>query len=131
MRNILRTIVASALLAVVSQTAMAQQCQLPQKSMNVAELMFGRNIGERFAVTEKRWSQFLAKEITPRFPNGLSVVDASGQWLDADTKRIVHERSKLVMIVLDGSAEAQQKLDEIVIAYKSRFRQQAVGVIVR
>jgi hypothetical protein len=32
---------------------------------------------------------------------------------------------------LDGAADAQQKIDDIVAAYKGRFRQQAVGVIIR
>jgi hypothetical protein len=59
------------------------------------------------------------------------MVDARGQWLDSDTRKIVHERSKLVTIVFDGAADAQGKIDEIVAAYKGRFQQQAVGVIIK
>ena len=55
-------------------------CRAAQKPMVVIDLMFGRNIGGRLGVTEARWSRFLADEITPRFPDGLTVVDASGQW---------------------------------------------------
>jgi Protein of unknown function (DUF3574) len=97
--------------------------------MVVADLLFGRNIGGRLGVTEKRWSQFLAAEITPRFPDGLTVVDAAGQWRDAEKKRIVREPSKLVTIIMP--ADAQEKLDAIVAAYKRRFRQQSVGVVIR
>ena len=111
--------------------ASAQECRLPQKAMSVAELMFGRNIGDKLGVSDTTWARFVATEITPRFPNGFSMVDAQGQWLDSDTKKIVRERSKLVTIVFDGAADAQQKIDDIVAAYKGRFRQQAVGVIVR
>jgi hypothetical protein len=111
--------------------ATAQECRLPQKSMSVAELMFGRNIGDKLGVSDNTWARFVATEITPRFPNGFSMVDAQGQWLDSDTKKIVRERSKLVTIVFDGAADAQQKINDIVAAYKGRFRQQAVGVIIR
>ena len=97
--------------------------------MVVADLLFGRNIGGRLGVTEKRWSQFLATEITPRFPDGLTVVDAAGQWRDAEKNRIVREPSKLVTIIMP--ADAQEKLDAIVEAYKRRFRQQSVGVVIR
>ena len=44
-------------------------------------------------------------------------------------KRIVRERSKLVIIV--AAADAQDKVDAIVDAYKRKFRQQSVGVVVR
>ena len=42
------------------------------------ELMFGRNIGGKVGVTEEQWTEFVAGEITPRFPDGLSVDDALG-----------------------------------------------------
>jgi Protein of unknown function (DUF3574) len=112
-----------------SASAQGVECRLTQKPMVVADLLFGRNIGGRLGVTESRWSQFLAKEITPRFPDGLTVVDASGQWRDTEKNRIVRERSKLVTIIMP--ADAQDKIDAIVAAYKQRFRQQSVGVVIR
>jgi hypothetical protein len=110
-------------------SAQGIECRVAQKPMVVADLLFGRNIGGRLGVTEKRWSQFLATEITPRFPDGLTVVDASGQWRDPDRKQIVRERSKLVTIIMP--ADAQDKLDAIVSVYKRRFQQQSVGVVIR
>jgi len=93
--------------------------------------MFGRKIGNRIAVTESRWARFVDREITPRFPDGLSVVDAKGQWRDRERNVIVHEPSKLVTIVLPGDPADQIQLGEIIEAYKRRFKQQSVGVIVR
>ena len=75
--------------------------------------------------------RFVDREITPRFPDGLTVFDARGQWRDIQRNRIVREPSKLVQIVLPGKAEDADRLNEIAAAYKSRFRQQSVGVIVR
>jgi hypothetical protein len=82
-------------------------------------------------VTEAQWTKFLDREITPRFPDGLSVQDARGQWRDPDKNRIVREPSKVVTIVLPGNPEDAERLAEIAEAYKKRFKQQSVGVILR
>jgi hypothetical protein len=97
----------------------------------VAELMFGRNIGHRRGVSEAEWGRFVDREIISRFPNGLTVLNAGGQWRDEATKKIVREPSKLVQIVLPGQVEDIARLNEIVAAYKRRFKQQSVIMIVR
>lgn len=106
-------------------------CHGAQKPKEIAELMFGRNIGNRLGVSEAAWTGFVAHEMTPRFPDGLTVVDATGQWRDTKTGKVVREPSKRVEIVLPGAGDDEDKLDAIVAAYKHQFRQQAVGVVVR
>jgi hypothetical protein len=125
-------LVAAALSCLLAAAARAQPSECPLgKPQQIAELMFGRKIGDRIAVSEARFATFVDREITPRFPDGLSIIAASGQWRDAKLNRIVREPSKLVQIVLPGKDEDQQHLDEIAAAYKIRFRQQSVGIIVR
>jgi hypothetical protein len=111
--------------------AQGLECRGAHKPQQVAELMLGRKIGDRVAVNETQWARFVDREITPRFPDGLTVLDARGQWRDTERKRIVREPSKLVQIVLPGKAEDIDRLTEIAEAYKKRFRQQSVGVILR
>ena len=106
-------------------------CLGGQKPTQVAELMFGRNIGSRLGVKEAEWGRFVDREIISRFPNGLTVLNAGGQWRDEATKKIVREPSKLVQIVLPGQVEDIARLNEIVAAYKRRFKQQSVVMIVR
>jgi hypothetical protein len=106
-------------------------CRADQKASAVVEMMFGRKIGDRIAVTNSAWTRFVDREITPRFPDGLSVVDAAGQWLDPDRKRVVREPSKIVTIVLRDSEKGQNEIGAIAEAYKKQFKQQSVGVIVR
>src|ERR1700732_888757 len=60
-------------------------CGGTQKQQQVAELMFGRKIVDRIAVTEDEWAGLGDREITPRFPDGLTVFSAAGQWRDPDT----------------------------------------------
>jgi Protein of unknown function (DUF3574) len=106
-------------------------CLGGQKPTQVAELMFGRNIGSRVGVNEGDWSRFVDREIISRFPKGLTVFNAAGQWRDQASNKIMREPSKVVQIVLPGQVEDIARLNEIVEAYKRRFRQQSVGMIVR
>jgi hypothetical protein len=121
------------LLAAMSAAPAAAQlsCRAGQQASAVVELMFGRKIGDRVGVSEAAWRRFLDREITPRFPDGLTVMDASGQWRDQATRRVVREPSKIVSIVLKEPENDQKHIAAITEAYKKRFRQQAVGVVVR
>ena len=104
----------------------ALQCSGAQKPWVVAELLFGRT-----HVSEASWARFLATEVTPRFPNGFTVIDGKGQWREPGTQKISLERSKVLMIALPPSAENDERLQKIIEAYKTRFQQQSVGLIVR
>lgn len=106
-------------------------CSPPQKPMREIELMFGRNIGGRLGVGDAAWLRFLSREVTPRFPDGLSILDAAGQWRDPARGRITREPSKLVIIVTPDEAGTQERIVAIVAAYKRQFRQQSVGVVTR
>jgi hypothetical protein len=111
--------------------AQSIECRVGQKPQQIAELWFGRKIGNRVGVSEAQWARFLDREVTPRFPDGLTVFNAVGQWRDQTRNTIVQEPSKIVHIVLPGNADDQDRLSAIAEVYKSRFRQQSVGVIVR
>ena len=112
-------------------SAQGVSCPAPQNPMVEVELLFGRNIGGRLGVTDKNWSEFLAREVTPRFPDGLTVFDTSGQMRDAKTKVVMREPGKIVRIIVAPDAQAQDKIDAIVSIYKKQFRQESVGVVMR
>ena len=88
-------------------------------------LFFGRNIEDVEGVSDEDWRVFLADTVTPRFPDGLSVFDAAGQWRDSEGG-IVRERSKMVLILAEPSSDAVRRLDEIADEYKQRFSQESV-----
>ncbi len=98
------------------------------RSASTAQLFFGRSAGNEGEVTEADWRTFLAGEVTPRFPDGLSVNDVYGQWRDP-AGAFVREDSKAVFIVLAGRADEQQRLGLIRDAYKRRFHQQSVMLV--
>ena len=71
------------------------------------------------------WRAFLAKEVTPRFPDGLTVLDGYGQWkMPGGT--IGRERSRVLLIWHVAGDEADEKIDAIRDAYKARFHQLSV-----
>ncbi|MCG6206034.1 DUF3574 domain-containing protein [Rhodopseudomonas sp. HC1] len=106
-------------------------CLPPSQPMLSAELAFGRNIGDRPGVSDAQFKRFAAEEITPRFPDGFTVVDGVGQWRDPERHSIVHEKAKLVTLVFAEDSAKRVALSEIAEAYKRRFRQQGVLVAVR
>ena len=88
-------------------------------------LFFGRSQGTVEVVTDAAWRAFLAKDVTPRFPDGLTVMDAAGQWRDA-SGTIVRERSKVLLILAEPGPAGMQRTDEIMQAYKRAFSQEPV-----
>ena len=88
-------------------------------------LFFGRNIGDTEGVSDEDWREFLADTVTPRFPDGLSVFDAAGQWRDSQGA-VVRERSKMLLILAEQDSDAMTRLDEIAEEYTRRFSQESV-----
>ena len=76
-------------------------------------------------VSEDEWRTFLRQQVTPRFPDGLTVWEAQGQWRRSDG-RVARERSKVLLLVHDDTALARATLGELVTAYKHRFEQESV-----
>jgi len=98
------------------------RCPAGLTPMTKAELFFGRSIGPGGQVSDAAWQRFVDQEITPRFPDGLTIEDASGQW--KANSAIAREAAKHLIIVLPHSDSA--KLDAIRSAYKSRFHQDSI-----
>jgi hypothetical protein len=120
-------------LLVVATPVLAQgiACSDPQKPMLEIDLLFGRNVGGELGVSEEEWNDFVASEISPRFPHGLSIDDAVGLWRDRQTTTLVKEPSKDVTIIVPDEDAVKDKIEAIVRAYKERFHQQSVGVVMR
>jgi hypothetical protein len=76
-------------------------------------------------VSEQEWRDFVRQQVTPRFPDGLTMWEAEGQWQQADGK-ISRERSKVLLLVHDDSAGARATLGALVTTYKRRFEQESV-----
>ena len=85
----------------------------------------GRSNQDGEVVDDAAWDAFLEDTVTPRFPDGLTVLDARGQWRDSEGK-ILKERSKLLVILAPPSDDGMSLIDEISDEYERRFNQESV-----
>jgi Protein of unknown function (DUF3574) len=88
-------------------------------------LYFGRNRPAGGAVTDEEWQSFLNQVLTPRFPAGLTVVAATGQW-KGKSGVVEQERSEVVTVFHSSDEAARRAVMEVVAEYKRRFQQEAV-----
>ena len=105
-------------------------CDGTLQAQQVAQLLFGRDVEDRARVSEADFNGFVTREVSPRFPEGFTVIDATGQWRDARRGTIVNEAAKIIEIVLPAGEDNRPKIEAIVEAYKLQFQQQSVGLIV-
>ena len=77
------------------------------------------------AVTELEWQIFLRDEVTSRFPDGLTVWEAEGQWR-TPAGSIDHEQSKVLLLVHPDTVAARQSVLAVIEAYRKTFEQQSV-----
>ena len=77
-------------------------------------------------ISEAEWRDFLDREVTPRFPAGLSVVDVDGQWQGKDAAAPSRLRSKMLIIDYPDTQENRDKIEAIRAAWKARTHQQSV-----
>jgi hypothetical protein len=106
-------------------------CISPAQPMVSAEMLFGRKIGDRVGVSDADFARFAAQEITPRFPDGLTIIDARGQYRDTERARLIREPSKLVLLTFRDDPQKRVALGEIAETYKTTFKQQSVLTTVR
>ena len=88
-------------------------------------LYFGRNRPDGSTVSDEEWRAFVNQVLTPRFPAGLTVVSAMGQW-QGKSGVVEQERSEVVTVFHSGDDSARRAVDEAAAEYKRRFQQEAV-----
>ena len=121
--------------ALCALTACASLAPLPVKPGDASacserrqdRVLFGMNSPDG-PVTEAQWQAFLADFVTPRFPAGLTVYQAKGQWR-GDSGQVEQEDSRAIDLIHEDSAEERKRVVEIADEYKRRFKQEAVLIV--
>ena len=96
----------------------------------LVQLFFGRSVKGRVPVTDGEWQGFVRRVLTPAFSDGFTVVDARGQWRNPEEKRVIGERTKLVLISAPSAPATMEKVEHVIGEWKRRFRQLSVGSVV-
>ena len=113
--------------------ATSGRAQLPEASDTNAkqtnllkdELYFGLTKPGGEIVSESEWQEFVSAVITPRFREGLTVLDGSGQFLNS-SGMLIRENSKIVILIYEKSPEKNRAVNEIIETYKRTFQQESV-----
>lgn len=115
------------LILVLSVPAIAQELYCgPNGKMTLrTTLGFGLNRKSGGKVTTSQWKTFLRTEVTPRFPEGFTVIQTNGQWRMANG-RVELEKSRMLIVDRDDSPQLRQSVSEIVDIYKRKYDQEAV-----
>lgn len=92
------------------------------------KLYFGLGLADHpdTGVSEAQWRDFLDKEVSPRFPAGLSVLDVYGQWQGKNQTAPERLRSKMLVIDYPDTQENRDKIEAIRAAWKQRTGDQSV-----
>src|SRR5262249_42778113 len=99
-------------------------CGAASKAQVRTTLYFGLQ-RPKGAVSELEWQMFLRDEVTSRFPDGLTVWEAEGQWRASDGA-IGHERSKVLLLVHADTRQARESVQAVIARYRTSFDQESV-----
>ncbi|GLQ90017.1 DUF3574 domain-containing protein [Dyella flagellata] len=77
-------------------------------------------------ISEAQWRAFLDKEVSSRFPDGLSVIDVYGQWQGKQETSPERLHSKMLVIYYPDTSENRSKIEAIRVAWKQRTGDQSV-----
>ncbi len=83
------------------------------------ELYFGGRRGDAAV-----WRRFIAAVVTPRFPDGLTSFEGSGQW--RGPHGLAREPAHVLVVFYKPDATSDARIEAIRTVYKSRFRQSSV-----
>lgn len=100
-------------------------CASGAENWSRTELYFGLSRSGGPAISDADFQGFVDREVTPRFPDGLTLFSAAGQWRGEDGI-VVREGSKMLVLLHPGTPDADRELDQIREAYKAQFEQESV-----
>jgi hypothetical protein len=91
------------------------------------ELYFGSLKPNNTQVTQEEFAEFLDEIITPRFPEGLTLLTGLGQFRSAGGV-LIQERSRLLILLypVEDRHDKSEKIETIRERYKRRFEQESV-----
>jgi hypothetical protein len=122
----------SPLLTAAAMTLALAACVSPQhlscrpgEQLRVLDTLYFGTMRANGPVTADEWRKFLDTAVTPRFPQGLTVSQASGQWRGADGT-LVRESTYVLSLIHPDGAPSEAAIAEIVASYKKTFEQESV-----
>ena len=99
-------------------------------AVQVYDLYFGRAVSGRAEVGDKEWRDFRDQVVTPALPNGYTVLDGQGAWMNPRSRTTISESTKILQVALPDAPESLTVINRVRAAWQKRFRQYVVGMTV-
>jgi hypothetical protein len=96
--------------------------------MLIFTLYFGQAIAGRGDVTEGEWRRFQDDTISVNLPNGYTLSDGVGAWMNPVTHQTVHEATRVLTVAMPADPASVATINQVRKAYQDRFHQQLVGM---
>ena len=74
-----------------------------------------------YAVSHAKMHQFIDSEITPTFPNGLTITESRGQWKSPEDG-LIRERTTVVDVQCADTDENWARIEGVALEYVTRFK---------
>jgi hypothetical protein len=101
------------------------RCRDDAQAFARTELFFGLS-RPGGVITEQEFKAFVDARVTPRFPDGLTVLSGSGQFRDSSGTILVEGAKVLILLFPRRDAQANENIEAIRREYRHQFQQQSV-----
>jgi hypothetical protein len=93
---------------------------------NRTELYFGTGRPDGTVVSDAQFAQFIDEQVTPRFPDGLTLLAGYGQY--KNSAGIINKEKSLVLILFypPQMTDAGKLIEQIRETYKALYQQESV-----
>lgn len=90
------------------------------------DLYFGQLKPDGGMVSEQQWNEFMDQHISRVFPQGSTVLSATGRWYDTAAQKLISEPSHIVTTIHPQSPKLDRQIDSLRALYKVLHQQQSV-----
>lgn len=106
-------------------SAVTMTCAANAQLLQRSELYFGLSRADGDRVSDQEFQAFIDQEVTPRFPDGFTIVHGYGQWRQQDGV-IAREASRMLVLLHKKNAENHIEIEGLRASYRQRFKQESV-----
>jgi hypothetical protein len=119
-------------LALVLSGCASPRCQPGAgQGMQIYTLYFGRSVRDRAPVSDQEWRDFRTQVITPALPDGYTVLDGQGAWMNQNTHVTITETTKVLVVAMPEAPDSLPAINRIRSSWQHRFHQYVVGMTVQ
>lgn len=101
-------------------------CSCKLQHITQTDLYFGRSKPDGGMVTETEWNTFVQQYVSKVYPEGSTVIKATGNWYDTAQRKLIAEPSNMIVAINRMTPKLNRQIDSLRYWYKVLYRQQSV-----